>query len=77
MKKAGQCGEFYGIIPKFSPDLCQKDGGNFATSTPKYNPCPKEKLIGTCHYVQSERGENAELQNYYANHPQSAAELKK
>src|SRR5262245_27715433 len=53
VRLTGQCDEFYGLIPKFSPDGCKKDGGNFTTSFPKPNPCPKEKLIGTCHYEQS------------------------
>src|SRR5689334_11071759 len=44
VQKVGQCDEFYGLIPKFSPDGCKKDGGTFTTSFPKPNACPKEKL---------------------------------
>jgi hypothetical protein len=77
VKKTGQCDEFYGLIPKFSPDMCKTEGGNFVTTTPKPNPCPKENLIGTCHYEQSRAGEPGQFANYYANNPQSAAALKK
>lgn len=77
IKKDGQCDEFYGLIPKFAPDMCKNDGGNFTTSFPKPNPCPKEKLIGTCHHEQSRAGEPGQYANYYATNARSAAELKK
>jgi hypothetical protein len=77
VKKAGQCDEYYGLIPKFSPDGCKTDGGNFVTSSPKPNPCPKENLIGTCHYEQKRAGEPGQFANYYASNGQSAGTLKK
>lgn len=76
VKGTGQCDEFYGLIPKFSPDMCKTDGGKFTTSSPKPNPCPKESLIGTCHYPQSRAGEPGQFANYYASNAKSAAELK-
>jgi hypothetical protein len=74
--KLGQCDEFYGLIPKFSPDSCKDAGGTFTTSTPSPHPCPKANLIGTCHYEQSKAGEPGQYANYYANHAQGAAALK-
>jgi hypothetical protein len=75
--KKGQCEEYYGLIPKFAPDMCKDEGGTFTTSSPTPNPCAKTGLIGTCHYPQSAAGEPGEFANYYANNAQSAAALKK
>jgi hypothetical protein len=74
--KTGQCDEFYGLIPKFSPDSCKEAGGTFTTTTPSPHPCPKANLIGTCHYEQSKAGAPGQYANYYANHAQGAAALK-
>jgi hypothetical protein len=76
-RSKGQCDEFYGLIPKFSPDSCKDEGGVFQTSTPKPNPCPKANLIGTCHYEQRKTGDPGQFANYYASHGATAAALKK
>ena len=75
--KAGQCDEYYGLTPKFAPDMCKTEGGTFVTTTPKPNPCPKANLIGTCHYKQSRAGEPGQFANYYSSNAQSATALKK
>jgi hypothetical protein len=72
-RASGECDEFYGLIPKFTPEDCPKNGGIFTTSFPTPHACPKENLIGTCHYIQSEAGEPGEYVNYYANGPMPAA----
>jgi hypothetical protein len=73
LKKAeGTCDEFYGLIPKFTPGDCAKDGV-FGLSG---SSCPKEGLIGTCHYPQSKAGEPGEYSNYYANGKTTAAAAK-
>ena len=76
-RKGGQCDEYYGLTPKFAPDMCKTEGGNFVTTTPKPNPCPKANLIGTCHYKQSRAGEPGQFANYYSSNARSAAALKK
>ena len=53
-KKEGKCDEFYGFVPKFSPDDCPKEGGEWQRGGA---PCPKANLLGTCHYPQSKQGE--------------------
>jgi hypothetical protein len=75
--KKGQCDEYYGLIPKFAPDMCKDEGGTFQTTTPTPVPCPKANLIGTCHYMQSAYGEPGEFASYYSNNAESAAQLKK
>jgi hypothetical protein len=74
--REGKCDEFYGIIPKFTPDDCKKEGGTFTTSFPKPRSCPKEKLIGTCHYEQNRSGEAGQFVNFYSTNGSSAAALK-
>jgi len=72
-RAAGKCDEFYGMVPTFTPDDCPKNGGVFTTSFPTPHACPKENIIGTCHYIQSAAGEPGEFVNYYANGGVSAA----
>jgi hypothetical protein len=74
--KTGECDEYYGLIPKFAPDECKKEGGVFTISFPTPHPCPKANLVGTCHYVQSKAGDPGEFSNYYANFAKGAAAMK-
>ncbi|MFO0673637.1 MAG: hypothetical protein U0235_29135 [Polyangiaceae bacterium] len=69
--KEGTCSEIYGLIPKFTPELCPKEGGTFSLAALGLHGCPKEHLVGTCHYIQSRAGEPGELVSYYANSPEA------
>jgi hypothetical protein len=74
LKKAeGTCDELYGLIPKFTPTDCPKEGGVFGLSG---TSCPKEGLLGTCHYPQSKAGEPGQFASYYANGKTTAAAAK-
>jgi hypothetical protein len=69
-KAAGTCDEFYGLVPKFTPDDCVKEGGLFHRDTdsqPADPECPKSGLLGTCHYKASEgRDQPGQFVNVYS-----------
>lgn len=63
------CEEYYGLVPSMAGDLCDgefKKEANLA--------CPKDKLVGTCHYKAKKTGDPGSFSHYYP--PVTAAEGK-
>src|SRR5262249_9445600 len=56
------------------PDDCPKEGGVWSRTGA---PCPKEGLVGTCHYPQTKQGEPGEYVNFYTNSKESISSAKK